>query len=337
LAQTGINDEPGSPPNRFEGPGICRQNRVSALRARQVRHPINFVCDPIGTDGGGAKVYPDLHAVEEWIMSRLLVVAIALYGLVSASAANAAAPPPPPIFTWTGFYVGLNGGYAFGHESIHPTVLSEACDNPLGCPQILALLSAGQSVSPNSFTGGLQVGYNQQFGNVLFGLESDIDYFRMNGSFAYGPTRPSPQPITGSGTGSMSTNWVATLRPRFGWVTNRLLIYVTGGLAFTDLHNTETALVVVNGQIAGPIGAFDLSSSSNIGAVVGAGLEYAWTNQWSVKAEYLHYDFARVRAATGVMGGIGGFDGATMTSNWHLTADTVRVGFNFKFSSASLP
>ncbi len=50
-------------------------------------------------------------------MNRLLVVAIALYGLVSASVANAAdLPLPPPIFTWTGFYVGLNGGYAFGHE-----------------------------------------------------------------------------------------------------------------------------------------------------------------------------------------------------------------------------
>jgi opacity protein-like surface antigen len=68
-------------------------------------------------------------------------------------------------------------------------------------------------------------------------------------------------------------------RPRFGWVADRLLAYVTGGLAFTDQHNRGTAIVVVNGQTTGPIGSFDLSSSSNIGAVVGAGVEYAWTNQ----------------------------------------------------------
>jgi outer membrane immunogenic protein len=210
------------------------------------------------------------------------------------------APVMAPVMSWTGFYAGLNGGYISGHQSVDPTVLSEACDNPLGCPQILALLSTGWKISPNSFTGGLQFGYNQQYGNVFFGLESDFDYLRLNGSFAFGPTRTSQQPITGAGAGSLTTSWVATVRPRFGWVADRLLVYVTGGLAFTDQHNRETAIVVVNGQTTGPIGSFDLSSSINIGAVVGAGLEYAWTNQWSVKAEYLHFDFATVRASAGV-------------------------------------
>jgi outer membrane immunogenic protein len=241
------------------------------------------------------------------------------------------APPKAPVMSWTGFYAGLNGGYTWGHQSIDPMVMSQACDNPLGCPQILALLSTGWTTSPNSFTGGLQFGYDQQYGNAFFGLEADIDYLRLNGSFAFGPTRPSPQPITGAGAGSLTTNWVATVRPRFGWIADRLLVYVTGGLAFTDQHNRETALVVVNGQIAGPIGSFDLSSASTIGAVAGAGIEYAWTNQWSVKAEYLHFDFATVRALAGVMGGIGGFDGAIMSSNWHLTADTARVGINYRF------
>jgi outer membrane immunogenic protein len=270
-------------------------------------------------------------------MHRTLLAAAVL--ALSSSFALAADIPVPvyrapvmaPVATWTGFYAGLNGGYTWGRQSVDPTVLSEACDNPLGCPQILALLSTGRKISPNSFTGGLQFGYNQQYGNVLFGLESDIDYLRLNGSFAYGPTRPSPQPITGAGTGSVTTSWVATFRPRLGWVADRLLVYVTGGLAFTDQHNRETAIVVVNGQISGPIGSFDLSSSSNIGAVVGAGVEYAFTNQWSVKAEYLHFDFATVRATAGVIGGTGGFDGAFMNSSWHLTADTVRVGINYHF------
>jgi outer membrane immunogenic protein len=168
---------------------------------------------------------------------------------------------------------------------------------------------------------------------VLFGLESDIDYLRLNGSFAFGPTRTSIRPITGAGAGSVTTDWVATIRPRFGWVADRLLVYVTGGLAFTDQRNRETSLVVVNGQFSGPIGSFDLSSSGNIGAVVGAGVEYAWTNQWSVKAEYLHFDFATVRAAApnGITAVVGGFTGAVMGSNWHLTADTVRVGINYHF------
>jgi outer membrane immunogenic protein len=244
------------------------------------------------------------------------------------------APVVAPVMSWTGFYAGLNGGYTWGHQSIDPLVTSEACDNPIGCPQILALLSTGRKISSNGFNGGAQFGYNQQYGNLLFGLEADIDYLRLNGSFAYGPTRPSQQPITGAGTGSVTTNWVATVRPRFGFVSDRLLLYVTGGLAFTDQRNRETSVVVVNGQIAGPIGSFDLSSSSNIGAVVGAGVEYAWTNQWSVKAEYLHFDFATVRASAGVIGGIGGFDGAVMGSSWHLTADTVRVGLNYKFGQS---
>jgi outer membrane immunogenic protein len=271
---------------------------------------------------------------------RRILFAIAAIASSSSLAQAADVPVPVPVYkapimapvmSWTGFYAGLNGGYTWGHQSVDPTVLSEACDVPLGCVPILALLSTGRKINPNGFTGGLQFGYNHQYGNVLFGLESDIDYLRLNGSFAYGPTRPSALPITGAGSGSVTTSWVATIRPRFGWVSDRLLVYITGGLAFTDQHNRETSIAVVNGGIVGPIGSFNLSSSSNIGAVVGAGLEYAWTNQWSVKAEYLHFDFATVRAATGVIGGIGGFDGAVMSSNWHLTADTVRVGINYHF------
>jgi outer membrane immunogenic protein len=275
---------------------------------------------------------------EVGVMNRpLLAAALFVLGATGAVAADlpyakATIMPVAPIFDWTGFYVGLNGGYSWGHQSIDPTVLSVACDNPLGCPQILALLSSGQRINPNGFTGGLQFGYNQQFGNhALFGLEADIEFFRLAGSFAYGPIRPSQQPITGAGAGSVTTSWVATIRPRFGYVANRLLVYVTGGLAFTDQRNTETAIVVVNGQIAGPIGNFALSSTGNIGAVIGAGLEYAWTNQWSFKAEYLHFDFATIRADTNVIGGIGAFDGATMHSSWHLTADTVRAGVNYRF------
>jgi outer membrane immunogenic protein len=271
-------------------------------------------------------------------MKRVALAAIAYalsaLGTWAADLPYTKAPPmiAAPVFDWTGFYVGLNGGYGTGHQWVDPTVLSDACDNPLGCPQILALLSTGRKISANSFMGGLEAGYNQQYGShVLFGLEADIDYFRLNGSFAYGPIRPSPQSITGAGTGTLTTNWVATIRPRFGYVADRLLVYVTGGLAFTDQHNTETATVVVNGQNAGPIGNFVLSSSSSIGAVVGAGLEFAWTRQWSVKAEYLHFDFAQVRANTMVIGGIGGFDGATMGSTWHLRADTVRAGINYHF------
>ena len=180
-------------------------------------------------------------------MHRALSTAVML--AFSSSLALAADIPAPvykapviaPVMSWTGFYAGLNGGYTWGHQSVDPTVVSESCDNPLGCPQILALLSTGRKINPNSFTGGLQFGYNQQYGNVLVGLESDIDYLRLNGSFAFGPTRPSPQPITGAGTGSVTTSWVATIRPRFGWVADRLLVYVTGGLAFTDQHNGKQA------------------------------------------------------------------------------------------------
>jgi outer membrane immunogenic protein len=272
-------------------------------------------------------------------MRRILfAIAAAASSLTFAQAADIPVPVykaavMAPVMSWTGFYAGLNGGYTWGHQSVDPTVLSEACDDPIGCPPILALLSTGRKISPNSFTGGLQFGYNQQYGNVLFGMESDIDYLRLNGSFAYGPTRTSIRPITGEGAGSVTTGWVATIRPRFGWVADRLLVYVTGGLAFTDQRNRETSIVVVNGQFSGPIGSFDLSSSGNIGAVVGAGVEYAWTNQWSVKAEYLHFDFATVRAAApnGITAVVGGFTGAVMGSNWHLTADTVRVGINYHF------
>jgi outer membrane immunogenic protein len=149
-------------------------------------------------------------------MHRTLLAAVTLaFSSNLALAADIPVPAPimAPVASWTGFYAGLNGGYTWGHQSVDPLVTSEACDNPLGCPQILALLSTGRKISPNGFTGGLQLGYNHQYGNVLFGLESDIDYLRLKGSFAYGPTQPSPQPITGAGTG-----WLPFVHASVGWL-----------------------------------------------------------------------------------------------------------------------
>jgi outer membrane immunogenic protein len=272
-------------------------------------------------------------------MNKLMLIAVTLGAVVAAGATQAAsrhtaeghnAPMMTPVYDWNGIYVGVNAGGAFGRASVNPMVTSEACDNPPGCVPILALLSAGQSMSPSGFTGGVQVGVNRQFHNVLVGFETDLDYFGMRGSFAYGPTRPSAFPITGTGAGSVTTNWLVTFRPRAGLVVDRLLAYVTGGLALTDQSNTEMSQVVVFGQTNGPIGTFNLSSTSNIGSVVGAGLEFAWSDQVSVKAEYLHLDFTRTSALAPVAGGIGGFDGATMSSSWHLTADVVRAGINHK-------
>jgi opacity protein-like surface antigen len=96
-------------------------------------------------------------------MRRILfAIAAAASSLTFAQAADIPVPVykaavMAPVMSWTGFYAGLNGGYTWGHQSVDPTVLSEACDDPIGCPPILALLSTGRKISPNSFTGGLQL------------------------------------------------------------------------------------------------------------------------------------------------------------------------------------
>ena len=165
-------------------------------------------------------------------MKKLLSAGIAFVALASGSALAAdlpvrqAAPvysPPPvmvPYFSWTGCYVGLNGGYGWSQDHSVDAALSNGN----------VWTGAGSAGLSGGFGGG-QVGCNYQAGPAVFGIETDFQGSGMSKSV--GPTAlaaRSPARFTASD----KVKWFGTLRGRLGYAVDRVLLYVTGGLAYAN-------------------------------------------------------------------------------------------------------
>jgi len=188
--------------------------------------------------------------------SALAVIALA----VATSATYAAdiprgspyytAPAPLGVFSWAGPYLGLNAGYQWGVTTNNPT-------------------------EPSGIAGGIQLGYNWQSGQFVFGGETDLQVSGADDTFA--PWK-------------FSNPWFGTLRGRAGVAFSNILLYATLGLAYGG----------VTGEIAG------LSENkSHLGWTAGLGMEFGFTPNWSAKAEYLYIDLNdRTYSVTGVGNGL---------------------------------
>lgn len=252
-----------------------------------------------------------------------------------------APPPPAAVFSWTGFYVGLNAGGAWGHSD---ATTSASCTpvpgiSPLFCSPLgaqanaIAVAAAGTgSMSGNAFTGGGQIGYNWQNSSLVLGLEADFESFRLRASrqaSARYPANFGPAVTTKTFTitSSMDTDWLFTARGRLGWAFSNLLAYATGGLAITNPSATH-AFTDTPGLSA--TGTWS-NSETRVGWTVGGGLEWAMNRNWTVKAEYLYLNFGSVNANGTVFSpSAPGYASATSTAV-DLTAHIARAGINYKF------
>jgi outer membrane immunogenic protein len=263
-----------------------------------------------------------------------------------------AAPVVAPVMNWTGFYIGLNGGGTWGKAQItHSAVVPAPA---LAFPVDAAALTAATSpdLKLNGWTFGGHIGYNWQFAtNWLIGVEADFSYFRLRGSSSGTFPFPStlaggvlgPPTLTFSAATSISTDWLFTARPRLGVILgDSLLAYATGGLAVTNEKVTQSATALM-GTLNSTI------DETRIGWVVGGGLEYAVSRNWSIRAEYLHLDFGTASGSgnivvqTAVLGNVLCLAGqgvvtgpATITGcgiSSRLTADVVRGGITYRFDA----
>jgi outer membrane immunogenic protein len=228
--------------------------------------------------------------------------------LPSRRAPPVAYVPPIPIFTWTGFYVGVNAGGAFRANN------NNAYNNAIFFGGAAPVLGFNNNSSNNGrFLVGGQAGVNYQVGQFVLGIEGD-------GDAVLGNNRNS---FPGANGGS-STGFLGTVRGRGGIAFDRFLVYGTGGVAFGSNNSPNTAVATVAG-----LPAFFTANNGNntrVGYAVGAGVEYAFLNNWSVKVEYLFTDLGR-NNRTFILAGTGaGFTTAGREQN-HI----VRAGLNYKF------
>jgi outer membrane immunogenic protein len=166
--------------------------------------------------------------------------------------------------------------------------------------------SKWDSTNQFNLSGGLiggTAGYNWEIGHAVLGLEGDVDWSTLHGSTT-----------TMCTVGCTTRNdWLSTVRGRAGYAFDRFLPYVTGGLAVGDIRASRPG--------------FPGASHTDAGWTVGGGLEFALTNNWTAKAEYLHVDLGKFNC---------GFScGPTATNNVSLHSDAVRAGVNYRFGGGN--
>jgi outer membrane immunogenic protein len=262
-------------------------------------------------------------------MKKFLIAATALSGLLAfAGPASAADVALVPAYDWTGFYLGANGGYGWeagsgntnlSTDDITPVNLGDATDFSRG--------TIGD-LNADGWFGGLQAGYNLQSGMIVFGAEADIQISDINDSISGTFTNPNgTQQI--DGTASLDVDWFGTVRGRIGAAFDHLLIYGTGGIAFGGVDYEMDAFE--NGGI--PLFETNLqSSNTEVGYVLGAGAEYAFNQNWTMKLEYQYIDFGNVSTSSPVFDiGTTNPTGETASSDIDARFHTVRLGVNFKF------
>jgi outer membrane immunogenic protein len=254
---------------------------------------------------------------------KKILLGVALLGATSTAALAAdlpsrrappvyVAPMAAPVFTWTGFYIGGNAGYAFDNKTSFATTVGPAT-------------SFVQSKT-NGFTGGGQIGYNWQLGNaglgtlpglgggvgggIVLGVEADAAY-----------TDLSTSTVLGGAPFFAHTQFVGTARGRVGYAFGNVLIYGTGGFAYGGIN--DGAGTAVANKIA-------------TGYAYGGGIEYAiptssfinvfHSSAVTLKAEYLHYDLGTQTVVSGPIS-------SSIKNNGNL----VRAGINYKFDLFGVP
>jgi outer membrane immunogenic protein len=283
------------------------------------------------------------------MMKTLTLSAAALaFTAVAASAADlprrspAVAPAPvvpivTPIFTWSGFYVGLNAGAAWGSNNNCPTMYNYTANTGVVGAVVTTYAPGCSKTSDAAFTGGAQAGFNWQAGSFVFGVEGDVNYLGDLGKNGY-----ANYALTSGGTttyytwtGNDNGNLLGSLRARAGIAFDRALIYATGGMAFRNgNHDQAVYASTTSGGVAAAT-YLGNTNSDNIGWALGGGLEWALTNNMSFKVEYLHSHFSSdnylltTTAATP-------YNTVAFAGDRNDKVDVVRAGINWRFGGPTV-
>jgi outer membrane immunogenic protein len=258
---------------------------------------------------------------------------------------------PVAVYNWTGFYAGVNVGYSWGRDPYDIAGASTTRTRvfrAFGLPAetlISDVTAAGPAFAAagtaniDGFVGGGQMGYNWQTGGMVWGLETDIQWTGQKGSSEFCLTAGCP-------LGSFTANadyrlrWFGTFRARAGVLVDpRVLLYVTGGLAYGEINVDYTA-----GILGLPLGSTS-TSTVKAGWTIGGGIEGALGGNWTAKAEYLYMDLGTQSVAG--LGGVGstiipnapqgGFTTVVDTTfaaaaNARIRDNIFRVGLNYRFA-----
>lgn len=229
-------------------------------------------------------------------MALLSVVSLATSALAGGeglkdSATGAAAD-------WTGYYIGGFAGGAWGDSSVLTDIGAVTGTSYISSvPNAAAIENDGSgSLTDSLFTGGFLVGGTRQSGQWVYGAELDFGSFSFNATGGASDVYPTFAATYNVRT-AVETDWLMTARGRLGWLaSDRLLVYVTGGLALTDVEVRNS--FSDNAGSSGVGGS--TKSDTKAGWVIGGGIELALHENWTLRGEYLHVDFGDVTTSSSI-------------------------------------
>jgi len=243
------------------------------------------------------------------------------------------APPPVvasvPLFSWTGCYLGGHVGGGWGRKEF---------SDPIGA--LFAPPGEVVRVNTSGFLGGGQIGCDWQFApNWVIGIEGAASWADIKGD-TFVPVTP--------GTLHAKTDFLASATGRVGWTWDRWMLFAKSGAAWDhDKYDfTGQTLLPCFGEPGGLLDcvtkvkavptAFDFAASeTRTGWTVGAGVEWAFWNNWSAKLEYDFYEFGRRRLT--FVDSTGNFPGLAVPVDIDQRIHTVKFGINYRFAWGKAP
>jgi outer membrane immunogenic protein len=262
----------------------------------------------------------------------------------------------PPLL-WSGFYAGLNAGYAWDGNANFLTSGFPALTGldasfggnyaGLSHSQASALgLSRNSIVEADGFIGGGQIGYNYRFDRFVAALETDIQGAGIKGRASFLGVSPVSdlQGRTDFALSSVESektvDWLGTMRGRVGYLFSpTLLAYATGGLAYGGVTGRTAAFAGWTGNVIAPTlrssNSAGYLSDTLVGWTIGGGGEWAVAPNVSVKAEYLYYDLGGARFASSPMETrlLSFFSNVVLpASEMRFQGHIARAGINYHFS-----
>ncbi len=232
------------------------------------------------------------------VKKLFLASALTALTLSAAQAADAVVyeqtPGASAAYDWSGLYVGAHAGHGWGDGKVQ----YNGGSNPFSEP------------NPDGFLGGIYGGYNHQLSSgLVLGVDADITWHSAD-DWANRGTATLP-PSDPDFADSLDIQWSGALRAKVGYAVDRWLPYVAAGVsaAKVELGNRD-------------VGSFtDFGKSTFTGWTIGAGVDYAWSDNLLLRAEYRYTDFGDKNIE----------HPSFFPSTWDLKTHDVRFGIAYKF------
>jgi outer membrane immunogenic protein len=258
--------------------------------------------------------------MKQLAFGSLVAVIVAAAGVANAADLGRPAPvykaPPPQIFSWTGCYIGGAAGGIFNRSNVtsNPTVP--------GAPFTDNLTSL--DFNDSDFTAGVVYGCNKQLSpNFVVGLDSDFSWTGISESVAFAHAAAGGRAAY-TGTVTQDIDWISTTRVRLGWAHDRWMVFAAGGLASGKIKSSYADLEAGGRTFTGS------DSTTKYGWTIGGGVEYALSQNWFLRGEYLYVDLGNSNYQS--------LSNTPASGTWFTEVDTkahiARGALTYRFTTA---